>query len=329
MTDLTQVLLMRAAYERILPLLEEAQINIDPILVEMDGTLSHEGNAVTIEQVNPKATWLSIDAMIGGPVREFAITILKSETLTWMQTGSAGFDNPMFKMVLDKGVRLTNSDAQAPAIAEYVLAQVLAHFQPTFERVEAQANRTWTRLSFREISQTTWMIIGYGNIGQEIGKRAKGFDAHVIGVRHSGRPADYADEMLRQSDLLASLPKADVVVLACPLNEDTRLMANGNFFAQMKEGATLVNIGRGDLVDEDALLTALDSGTLDAALLDVFRTEPLPEESPLWAHPKVRVTAHTSASSTGTVARGDQLFVGNLKKFLAGDPLKNEVKEID
>jgi phosphoglycerate dehydrogenase-like enzyme len=328
MNNLTQILLMRPAYERIQPLLEKDHIEIDPVLVEMDGSLTHKGEAVTIEDVSPKAAWLSIDAMIGGPVRKFAITILKSETLTWMQTGSAGFDNPLFKMVLDKGVRLTNSDAQAPAIAEYVLAQVLAHFQPTFERVEAQAAKNWARLSFREIYHSTWMVIGFGNIGREIGKRAKGFDAHVIGVRHSGRPNELADEMLKQKDLDARLADADVVVLACPLNDDTRLMANADFFARMKKGATLVNIGRGSLVDEAALLVALGDGSVDAALLDVFQTEPLPEDSPLWSHPKVRVTAHTSATGSGTRARGDQLFVGNLKNFLGNEPLKNEVTEI-
>lgn len=268
------------------------------------------------------------DAFGWKPIRELAIGILKSDSITWMQTASAGLDNPLFKMVHEKGITITNSDAQAPAIAEYVMAQVMAHFQPTFERVEAQAAKQWMRLPFKEIWGTTWLVIGFGHIGSEVGKRARAFDANVIGVRHSGRPHEHADEMITQDKLGARLGEADVIVLACPLTEATRGMADAEFFAKMKKASTLVNIGRGDLVNEVALIEALKTGTPDMALLDVFQTEPLPEDSPLWVHPRVRATSHTSAFGSGTRARGDDLFIENLKKFLKSEPLKNEIKEI-
>lgn len=318
MTQPTQVLLYRPAYERIQPLLEAQGIEIEPILMEADGTLN-------VADAHPKAAWLSIDAMIGGPARDYFVAVLKSTSIKWVQTASAGLDNPIWAAIFKKGIRLTNSDAQAIAIAEYVLSQVLAHFQPTFERREAQSAHEWKRLGFREICATKWLIIGFGHIGSEIGRRARGFEAHVTGVRRSAEPHVHADQIITQSDIAEALPQADVVVLACPLNEATRLMVDEDFFAQMKEGSTLVNIGRGDLIDEDALVKALDKGIPEVAILDVFQTEPLPADSPLWDHPGIRVSGHTSAFGSGSRARGDQLFVENLKRFIAGDPLRNEV----
>ena len=120
------------------------------------------------------------------------------------------------------------------------------------------------------------------------------------------------------------LPESDVVVLACALNDDTRDLANDAFFAALKPGAILINIGRGGLVDEDALKRGLDAGKPAYAVLDVFQVEPLPVDSWMWEHPTVRISAHTSNSGQGTAARGDQLFVDNLKRFLAGEPLINE-----
>ena len=124
---------------------------------------------------------------------------------------------------------------------------------------------------------------------------------------------------------MSLLGEADVVVLACGLNASTRDLANAAFFAAMKPGAYFVNIGRGGCVDETALLAALEGDRPGLAILDVFKQEPLPSDSPLWAHPKVRITAHTSPSSMGTLRRGDELFLENLKRYAAGQKLINEV----
>ena len=120
------------------------------------------------------------------------------------------------------------------------------------------------------------------------------------------------------------LPDSDVVVLACPLTAQTRHMANDAFFAALKRGAILVNIGRGGLVDEAALRRGLDAGRPAHAVLDVFETEPLPTDSWLWDHPQVRVSAHCSNDCDGLIARGDALFLENLHRFLAGEALLHE-----
>ncbi|WP_295812931.1 NAD(P)-dependent oxidoreductase, partial [uncultured Nitratireductor sp.] len=127
------------------------------------------------------------------------------------------------------------------------------------------------------------------------------------------------------ADIQDFLPDADVVVLACALNEETRGMAGPRFFEAAREGSLLVNIGRGGLVDDAALIAALDSGRLSRAVLDVFHTEPLPPSDPLWAHPKITLTAHTSFNGSGVRARWDALFFDNLPRFLRGEALKNEV----
>lgn len=322
---MTQVLLHDNAYTRIKERLHSISDTIEPVTFRDDGTFWLGGVQLEDGDIAAEAAWMSNDFFRGDAGRVFAITVLKSETLKWFQTASAGLDSDFFKSVMEKGVRLSNSDAQARAIAEYVLAQVMAHYQPTEERREAQRARQWKRFGFREIYQTRWTIIGFGNIGSEIGKRARGFDAHVTGIRRTPGAHDYADAMATLDDLPSLLPQSDVVVLACPLNETTTQMADAGFFGAMKDGSTLVNIGRGGLVDEAALLIGLDAGKPDYAILDVFDTEPLPEASPLWSHERVCVTGHTSAFGSGTGQRGDELFLENIAKYLNGEPLRNEV----
>ena len=133
-----------------------------------------------------------------------------------------------------------------------------------------------------------------------------------------------ADRTLALKDLPGVLPDADVVVLAPALNDQTRGMCDEAFFKAMKPGSILINIGRGGLVDEDALRAGLDRDQPAHAVLDVFQTEPLPADSWFWDHPKVRVSAHTSNSGDGNAARGDELFLENLRRYLAKEPLLNE-----
>jgi phosphoglycerate dehydrogenase-like enzyme len=125
------------------------------------------------------------------------------------------------------------------------------------------------------------------------------------------------------------LPEADVIVLACPLNNETRGFADQKFFSAIKQGALLVNIARGPLIDDAAMLAALDSGQLANAVLDVFHTEPLPETDPLWSHPKVRLTPHTSFAGNGARGRWMQLFLDSITRFVNGEALANEVNPRD
>lgn len=319
------ILLHKLAYDRVKADLPDAAKDCRFATIDEDGTARLDGKEVAIDTLTADGAWMSIDFLRNEASKVFAGHVLASDTVRWMQTAAAGLDHPFFQNALKKGITISNSDAQAPAIAEFVMAQVLAHYQPTVARAEAQKAHRWERLAFREISDQTWMIVGFGHIGMEIAKRARGFDAHVIGIRRTPGDHLFADEMAPPDLIPNLLPVSDVVVLACPLTDATHQMANGAFFKTMKEGTTFVNIGRGGLVNEADLLAGLEEGKPDFAILDVFDTEPLPGDSPFWDHPKVAVSGHTSAFGSGTRTRGDRLFLENLKKFLNGERLRNQV----
>lgn len=233
----------------------------------------------------------------------------------------AGLDTSIFRPILDRGARLSTSNAMAAAIAEYVMAQVLAEWHPIAQQRAAQQAATWRQIPFPELWRSRWLIVGYGNNGREVAARARAFGAHVLGVK---RTPD-ADGIISPRQLHDALPEADIVVLACPLTEQTRDLADARFFARMKPGSLLVNIARGGLIDETALFAALDAEAPRLAILDAFRQEPLPADDPLWRHPRVRMTAHCSWAGNGITARGDDQFIENLKRYHRGEPLINEV----
>ena len=315
------------ALRRVEDRLEKSSLPLELYVVDPEGRITHNGAAVAQNEVKPEVVWASLDTYLGGQFRTFFSVAMESASVKWVQTFNAGLDLPIFRDIVRKGIRLSNSSAQAVAIAEFVMGQVLAEWYPTREYREAQAVHEWRRVSFRELSQSKWLIVGYGHIGREVAKRAKPFGARIVGVRRSGKRDEFVDEIGGLGDLPRLLPEADIVVLASALNDATRDMANATFFARMKKGSILVNIGRGGLMDEDALVAALANDTPRVAILDVFRQEPLPKDSPLWDNPKIRISAHTSPSSGGTVARGDQLFLDNLALYARGERLLTEVDD--
>ncbi|MEM1161691.1 MAG: NAD(P)-dependent oxidoreductase [Pseudomonadota bacterium] len=242
-----------------------------------------------------------------------------------LQTYNAGLDDPFYARMAANGTRLSNSSAQGVAIAEYVIGQVMSVLQPIALQRQQQAAKRWRITPFREISQTNWLIVGFGPIGTAIAKRVKAFEAGVMAVRRDPVPDPNVDRMGTAADLVEMLAAADVVVLACPLNDATRGLAGPDFFAALKPGAILINIARGGVVDDAALLAALEKGTVETAILDVFGAEPLPEGDPYWTHPKVRLTPHTSFAGDGGTGRWDQLFLDNIARFMRGERLIREV----
>ncbi|MFZ5721388.1 MAG: D-2-hydroxyacid dehydrogenase [Pseudomonadota bacterium] len=302
---------------------------VEPVVMGPAGEFSLRGEPVAVEAAAPEAAWTNADVFFGPSVRSFMIAMLKSTDLKWVQSGAAGFDNPVFAQIVQKGARLTTSHGQAVGMADYVLWGVLDALQQGPKRRAAQAAHAWTRVPFREIAGTRWTVVGFGAIGQGVGVRARAFGAEVTGVRRSQAPDPAADRIAMLKDLPGLLPQSDVVVLACPLTDETHHIANADFFAAMKPGAILVNVGRGGLVDEPALLAALDRGTPEHAVLDVFETEPLPSDSPFWSHPRVTLTPHASGMSAGNAARNDALFIDNLRRYLSGEPLRNEADPAD
>jgi phosphoglycerate dehydrogenase-like enzyme len=240
-----------------------------------------------------------------------------------VQSAAAGFDNQIFRQIVANGARLSISHGQAVGIADYVLWGVLDHFQNGAGWRADQRDKIWRPRRFREIDGSAWLIVGFGSIGQAVATRARAFGASVTGVRRDPAPHPLADHIASLADLPSLLPEADVVVLCTPLNPATRNLADAAFFGAMKAGSVLVNVGRGALVDEAALLAALDAGVPEHAVLDVFHTEPLPAESPFWTHPRVTLTPHSSGVTGGQDIRNAALFLDNLGRFLAGEPLLN------
>ena len=323
-----RLLIHEASYRRLKDAID-ALPGVEPVLMGGDASLSLRDRPISLEDAAVEAAWTNNDVWFGKNGRDFAVAILKSPTIRWMQSGAAGFDNPMFGQVVQRGVRLTTSHGQAVGMADYVLWGVLDHVQRGPERRAAQAGHEWTRMTFRDLEHSHWIVIGFGAIGEGVGRRARGFGARVTGVRRNQAPHPSADAIASQAELPRLLPEADVVVLACPLTPETQGLVDGAFVAAMKPRSVLVNVGRGGLVDEQALLAGLDRGVPEHAILDVFQTEPLPADSRFWDHPRVTLTAHASGASEGQPRRNDELFLENLRRYLAGEPLLHEADPRD
>lgn len=320
-----QALILEKSHERVAPLLRERVPSVDVVCWRPDGRFVRDGQPVDAGEVAPTVGWIGSDVFGGGHLADYGKVLQGIASLRWVQSANAGLDAGLYKALARQGVRLTKSGAQSIPIAEYVLAHALECFQSLDVRRAAQAKAQWTPHRFRELWHATWLIIGYGHIGRGVAKRAKAFDSRVIAIRASGAADEHADEVGTLASLSEHLPRADIVLLACPATEETRGIADASFFAKLKPGALFINVARGSLVDEAALLEGLANEHPAHAVLDVFETEPLPEDNPLWRHPRVTVTAHTSNAGGGTRMRGDELFISNLERFVAGQPLLDEV----
>ncbi|HEY3951521.1 D-2-hydroxyacid dehydrogenase [Phenylobacterium sp.] len=320
-----QILMTGAAHKRVGERLAKVAPDAQVVTALPDEAYELAGHQIAPEKIDPEVVWLSLDSYASGTLRQLYSRLMKSASPRWTQIMAAGIDNPMFRSIMEKGVRISKSSAQATPIAEYVVAHALSLQVPIAQQAALQAKHEWKSTPYRELGHTRWLMAGFGNIGHEIAKRIKPFGVHLTVVRRSPvAEGDLADKVITLADIGAALPDADVVVLACALNDETRGMCDEAFFAAMKPGAVLINIGRGGLVDEDALRAGLDRDQPGHAVLDVFATEPLPADAWFWDHPKVRVTAHTSNSGDGNLGRGDELFLENLRRYLAKEPLLNE-----
>jgi phosphoglycerate dehydrogenase-like enzyme len=319
-----QLLMTEAALARVEARLRPLARNLDVVTLNAENEFKRGGRKIHADEVDPEIFWLSLDAFPAGMLPAMFTKVLKGGRGRWAQVFSAGLDNPGFEAVMAKGLRVSKGSAQAIPIAEYVMAHALSLLHPIDAARAAQAAGAWKRLSFREISHSRWLLVGFGTIGHEIAKRLRPFGAHITAVRRSADPEPLVDQLARPAELTSLLSQGDVVVLACALNDETRGLADEGFFQAMKPGSILINIGRGELVVDEALRAGLDRSQPAHAVLDVFHTEPLPSDAWQWRHPKVRVTAHTSNGGDGTLTRGDDQFLENLRRYLAGEPLLNE-----
>jgi phosphoglycerate dehydrogenase-like enzyme len=294
-------------------------------VMDEDGIVRLNGREISPEAASPECALLSHDIFFASFAMSYLGVLMKSIALKWVQSAGAGVDHPLLVMLAEKGIRLTTNHGQAVGMAEYVMWGVLNHFQRGKAHAIEQAAHRWTKQQSREISGTRWLIIGFGAIGEAVARRAQAFGAHVTGVRRQLQPSPFADAMVTPDQLSSHLGNSDVVVLCVPHTAQTVNMVDADFLAAMKPGSMLINVGRGSLIDDDALFAALDAGTPEHVVLDVFRVEPLPADSRFWEHPRVTVTAHTSALSSGMQARTDDLFLDNLARYLARETLLHEI----
>lgn len=309
--------------------LASAGIAVDPHVFEHDGTVTRDGQPLPAGAALPATAWFGPELYARGQDDAFLALMLGNAGLRWMQSGRAGFDHPAFRQLFDKGVRLSMSKAMAASIGEYVIAAALDHFQRGPERRSAQAAGVWQAYPFREVAGSRWLLVGYGEIGSEAALRARALGARVTGVRRSGGEDADVDAMVTPATMAAALAEADVVVLSVPLTGGNDGAYGAAFFAGMKPGALFINVGRGQVIDEAALEAGLDLGTPGHAVLDVTRTEPLPAEGWQWRHPRVTLTAHTSALGSGLLTRTDALLVENVGRYIAGAPLLHELSAKD
>jgi phosphoglycerate dehydrogenase-like enzyme len=299
--------------------------DVQYVTINEAGEIRRDGEKVEEPDLSIDMARLDMSLFMTAQVELITRLIEQTDAFRFVQTSAAGLDSPLFQSIVAKTDVFCNSDAQSASIAEFVVASVLNRWHRFDVRRQRQSAHEWQENFFKQILGSKWLIVGYGNIGQTVAKQVKGFGAEVTGVKRDLTPHEYADQLVSLEHVNQHIPEADVVVLSCPLNDQTSLLVNADFLSRMKPDAVLVNIGRGHLVDEDALAVALDDGKLDYAILDVFQNEPLPHDSVFWEHDRVQMTPHSSHRGSRTEARFEVLFTHNLKQFLLGKPVKNQV----
>jgi phosphoglycerate dehydrogenase-like enzyme len=247
-----------------------------------------------------------------------------------VHTHSAGADRSIFTALLARQVAVTTSSgANAPVVAQSALAAMLALARHLPRLFAAQRERRWAPLLAsglpRDLDGQTVVLVGWGPIGQQLGALLQALGLRLVVVRQSDVPAGAGIRTVSYDGLHEVLPQADWLVLACPLSARTRGMLGAGELALLPAGAQLVNVARGELLDQAALISALREGRLAGAALDVFEHEPLPPDSPLWTLDNVIVTPHSAGFSDGNEARVADMFLANLRRWSVGEPLVHRV----
>lgn len=252
-----------------------------------------------------------------------------SRRLQWIQFGSAGIDHTLFPELIDSSVILTTlSGIHKTPVAEHVLGLMLTMSRRINIAVQQQIERNYDRrriaFSAEELQGKTVGIIGLGKIGLEIARLCKCFGMTVIGTkRRVGESLPYVDGTMLPTALDELLCRSDYIVIVVPLTEESRCLIGRREFNLMKPSVRLINVGRGAMIDEDALIWALQNGEIAGAALDVFTHEPLTPESPLYDTPNLIITPHVAGSHQGYAKRAFEIFKINLDAFEFGSPMIN------
>jgi phosphoglycerate dehydrogenase-like enzyme len=293
-------------------------VRIDP-----DGTV--HGDLSDVEVL-----FFSIELALQPAALKKVLPVMEAPSLRWLQSPGAGVDHPVFARVIERGVRLTNaSGLHAEPIAQYIFAYVL-HWEREVARHLAQERaRQYQVIVSGDLTSKTLGIVGLGGIGLAAARVGKAFGMRVIGIRRT--PADTeanVDLWLPPQRLHELLEASDYVVLCMPLTNATRNWIGAAELHAMRNDAVLINVARGGVVDEPALIEALREGRIRGASLDVTAEEPLPPDSPLWELDNCVITPHDAGYSPRANERLSALFFDNLARYMAGKTLRNEISSV-
>ena len=262
----------------------------------------------------------------GGFEGSFHRAILNHPGLNWFHVGGSGYEH-----IQPWGTNrpaITNcAGVLAAYLAETVLGGILTLNGHFLDYGRQQRQRRWRGIPFKPLSEQTLLVVGLGQIGGIVAQHGRHLGMRVLATRRSNTPHPAVHELHRPEDLPELLPQADFVSLHVRLSDETRHLIDAAALAKMRKGSFLVNTSRGPVVDESALAEALRSGHIAAAYLDVFETEPLPEDSELWDLPNLFITPHASDNVTGWAGKFAELFVDNLQRWLDDEPMHNLVSD--
>lgn len=323
-----RILLSAESAQQLAPAIAQVLAGQPHVLVTAAG--APPGTDVDLALVSRDVTGLSTKHSILPATQAFHDALRSAPSLRWVQIHSAGADRPVYGELRARGVQVsTASGSNAGVVAHTALAGLLALARRFPLLMAAQNQRRWAPLLGsglpRELEGQTAVLLGWGPIGQRLGALLVALGLRLVVVRHSAADAGPDVESVGYDALPAVLPRADWLLLCCPLTARTRGLVDGTALALLPPGAHLVNVARGEVVDEPALIDALRSGRLAGAFLDVFVHEPLSAESPLWSLDNVIVTPHSAGFSDANVARVAAMFLDNLGRWQAGQPLHNLV----
>jgi len=301
----------------------------DPDLLPRPRYISDHAGSPTKRTPEQEARFLEMlgraEVVLDFPSGHYRDLSAVAPRLKWLQSTSAGIGQMVKRVGLDqtKITFTTASGVHARPLADFCLMAMLM-FAKDYVRMDRDKKaKRWERYCGDELTGKTLAIVGVGRVGQEVARHGKRMDMRVTGMRRSDAPMPDVDKVFDRAELHSMLREADFLVLAAPHTPETEGIIGEAELAVMKPTAVLINIGRGALVDEDALIRALQQQRLAGAALDVFRDEPPPPDSPLWDMPNVIVSPHSASTVTQENARITEIFCENLRRYLSGQPLRN------
>ena len=249
--------------------------------------------------------------------------------LKWIQLTSSGFEHLTLNNFMNRDILVTNNrGAFSIAVSEWIIMRILESFKNSFKVFGNQKNKLWkTDYSVRELYGSTIGFIGTGNVAKETAKKLSTFGVKIIGLNRSGRSIDYFDNTYSLSNITDFIKLCDVVVLAAPLNNDTFHIINDEFLNTVKKGITLINIARGNLIDEMSLMNAIHEKKIIFAALDVFENEPLSTDSVMWDTDQIIISPHNAWISEESKGRKFSMIFKNLRNFIKNKPLENIISK--